>query len=160
LNPPVLPLAAVDVVDTDHADRVNPLNPPIPARLNHERKREGVGGNDDSERERACHALPARRNLRIRGRRVAREAAMTPRPSSTQDQMARPWICAKKELEFSTSAGMNLKRTMEATLPLLRGLVTGWRYGEEHLQGCDGEDEEDGELFAVIDANLSEDKDW
>jgi hypothetical protein len=64
-------------------------------------------------------------------------------------------MCAKKALEFSTSAGMNLKRTMEATLPLLRGLVTGWRYGGVDLQGCEGEDEEDGELFAVVDADLA-----
>jgi hypothetical protein len=49
---------------------------------------------------------------------VASEPAMTPSPISTQDQTARPRICPKKLVEFSTRAGMYLNRTIEAMLPL------------------------------------------
>jgi hypothetical protein len=59
-----------------------------------------------------------RMNCLRSGLRVARDAAMTPRPSSTQDQTARPRMWPKKAVEFSVRAGMYLKRTMDAMLPL------------------------------------------
>jgi hypothetical protein len=55
---------------------------------------------------------------RINGRRVARDAAIIPRPSSTQDQEAKPRMLPKKAVLVSASAGIYLKRTMDAIEPL------------------------------------------